>query len=332
MPPPGAVAVYPVLETTPVASSGDAADDPAIWVNVSDLGASRIIGTDKKRGIEVYALDGTRTQFIPAGLTNNVDLRKLAGSGHWSAIAAASNRSANTISLFAIDFFGNLTWLLDSEIETGLTEVYGLCMFSNSHGMQVFVNDKDGRYQQWGLHWMNHGQETDLPLIEATLLREFRVSSQPEGCVADDEHERLFLGVEEIGIKVMQANHQASTQIQSIADIDGIVLAEDVEGMSLFADGQRGYLLVSSQGNNSYAVYERLPPFSYRGSFVVSTTADHAVDGVQETDGLAVNSALQVPGFPKGVLVLQDGHNTSLAANQNFKLISWKSISEPLGL
>lgn len=248
------------------------------------------------------------------------------------AIAAASNRSANTISLFAIDFSGNLTWLLDSEIETGLTEVYGLCMFSNSHGMQVFVNDKDGRYQQWGLHWVNYDHETDLPQIEATLLREFRVSSQPEGCVADDEHERLFLGVEEIGVKVMQANHQAGTQIQSIADIDGIVLAEDVEGMSLFADGKAGYLVVSSQGNNSYAVYERLPPFTYRGSFVVSATADHAVDGTQETDGLAVNGVLQVPSFPKGLLVLQDGHNTNPTSNQNFKLVSWQTVSELLGL
>ena len=106
-PPVNARTVLPALETTPVRSRDDAADDPAIWVHPQNPDASLIIGTDKQYGLEVYNLAGERVQSVPAGRTNNVDLRMLDARGPWSAIAAASNRSSNTISLFAIDNEGS---------------------------------------------------------------------------------------------------------------------------------------------------------------------------------------------------------------------------------
>jgi 3-phytase len=36
------------VETEPVPSSGDAADDPAIWVHPGDPARSLVLGTDKK--------------------------------------------------------------------------------------------------------------------------------------------------------------------------------------------------------------------------------------------------------------------------------------------
>ncbi|QHC48451.1 phytase [Billgrantia tianxiuensis] len=45
-------------ETVPVASRGDAADDPAIWYNADAPERSLVLGTDKKRGLEVYDLQG----------------------------------------------------------------------------------------------------------------------------------------------------------------------------------------------------------------------------------------------------------------------------------
>ncbi|MFM9701242.1 phytase, partial [Streptomyces europaeiscabiei] len=41
-------------QTTPVAAFGDAADDPAIWINPQDAKNSLILGTDKRRGLMVY--------------------------------------------------------------------------------------------------------------------------------------------------------------------------------------------------------------------------------------------------------------------------------------
>lgn len=330
-PPPGdAQTVLPAAETAPVTSRDDAADDPAIWVHPQNPEASLIIGTDKQFGLEVYNLAGERVQSIPAGRTNNVDLRMLTGQGPWSAIAAASNRSTNTISLFAIDNQGQVTWLRDSEVETGLTEPYGLCMFRNQVGLQVFVNDTDGRFQQWLL--VSRSTNTEIPRFEAQLLREFSVPSQPEGCVADDANQRLFLGVEAEGVRTVAANHVQPAELQGIADIDGEILVADVEGMSLYLDGDDGYLVVSSQGNYSYAVYDRHPPYRYRGSFVVGDNPESGIDGSQETDGLDVSSVLRTQAFPEGLLVVQDGFNTQPSRAQNFKYISWRELRNALDL
>ncbi len=330
--PPDAKVVYATAETDPVRSRDDAADDPAIWINTQNPQASLVIGTDKQSGIEVYDLQGNRVQFIAAGLTNNVDLRPFPAGSEWSALAAASNRSANTISLFLVDSSGALTWLQDSEIATGLPEVYGLCMFHNEVGMQVFVNGTDGSYQQWGLTMVPSGLSEDPVQFQAELIREFSVPSQPEGCVADDAQERLFLGVEEEGVRTLSARHDAPGEMQSVMDIDGTVLFADVEGMSLYESGDSGYLVVSSQGNYSYAVYDRLPPFAYRGSFVVADRNDEQVDGADETDGLTITSVNLGPDYPDGLVVIQDGANRLPRESQNFKYVSWREISSALNL
>jgi len=324
-PPPNAAIVYATLETDPVASGDDAADDPAIWVHPDDASRSLVLGTDKQAGLEVYDLQGRRQQFIRAGLTNNVDLRYLTrsdvGGTAWSAIAAASNRSNNSVSLFAIDRAGQVTWLRSSEIDTGLTEPYGLCMFRNAAGLQLFVNDTNGRYQQWLLETASGGASVEPLSVRATLLREFAVSSQPEGCVADDARERLFVGVENEGIYAFPASHTESPTQTTVMEIDDSILAADVEGMSLYVAGDAGYLVVSSQGNFSYAVYDRLPPFAYRGSFMVADRPDGSVDGAQETDGLDVSSVPLGSQFERGLLVVQDGFNTLPDATQGFKYI-----------
>ena len=330
-PPEHAAQVRAVLETEPVLSDDDAADDPAIWIHPRDPALSLIIGTDKRSGIEVYNLEGERVQRLEVGRPNNVDLRML-DSGPWSAIAAASNRSENTVSLFVLDQEGVLTWLPDSEIETGLAEPYGLCMYRGEAGIQIFVNGTDGSYQQWLIDELPPGSGADPIRFQARLLREFSVPSQPEGCVADDEHQRLFLGVEAEGVRMVAADHRQPAELYSIADIDGTVLVADVEGMSLYRQGSEGFLVVSSQGNYSYAIYDRLPPFSYRGSFIVVDHQDASLDGGDETDGLDIVSIPLGSRFPEGLLVVQDGINTLPPARQNFKLISWRDIARALSL
>ncbi len=58
--------------------SGDAADDPAIWVHPTTPGDSLVIGNDKKGALEVYGLDGTRIQRITTSTSfwGNVDVRQ----------------------------------------------------------------------------------------------------------------------------------------------------------------------------------------------------------------------------------------------------------------
>ena len=45
-----------IAETEPVVTDDDAADDPAIWINLDNTANSLIFGTDKKSGIYVYDL------------------------------------------------------------------------------------------------------------------------------------------------------------------------------------------------------------------------------------------------------------------------------------
>ena len=326
-----AVVVFAQAQTEPVLSLDDAADDPVVWVNPQDPDSSRVIGTDKRYGLEVYDLAGQRLQRIPAGRVNNVDLRPLEGMSGWSSIAAASNRTRNSISLFLVSDSGELSWLESSEILTGLAEPYGLCMYQDASGPQVFVNDKDGRYQQWLL--VPAPERDGMPQFAAQLLREFVVPNQPEGCVADDEQGILFLGVEIEGVRTVPADSSLPAMLETLVDIDGDILVADVEGMDLYlAEDGQGYLVVSSQGNFSYAVYDRQAPHRYLGSFVVGHNAELGIDGSQETDGLAVSSLLKTAQFPEGMVVVQDGFNTDPEQAQNFKYISWLQIANALGL
>src|SRR3546814_11153568 len=70
---------FPVIsarvETVPVKSPGDAADDPAIWANPDDPAASLIVATDKNAGLYLYEMKAAVVDFAPVGKMNNVHLR-----------------------------------------------------------------------------------------------------------------------------------------------------------------------------------------------------------------------------------------------------------------
>ena len=93
------------VETEPVPHAGDAADDPAIWVDPADPGRSVVIGTDKQGGIAVYDLSGAQLEYRPDGLINNVDLRQGVQLGGQSVtLVAASDRSvARRIAVYKLD-------------------------------------------------------------------------------------------------------------------------------------------------------------------------------------------------------------------------------------
>lgn len=102
--------------------------------------------------------------------------------------------------------------------------------------------------------------------------------------------------------------------------------------MSLYtsADGQ-GYLIVSSQGGNTYAVYDRLGDNVNLRSLRAEDNAEKGIDGSAETDGLAAAGAPLGPNFPRGLLVVQDGFNRMAAARQNFKLVNRVEVERVLG-
>ena len=326
------VTVKPSVETEPVASFGDAADDPAIWVHPDQPELSLIIAAQKKRGINVYDLEGNLLQSRPDGRINNVDLRygfPLAGES--VALIAGSNRTSDSISLWAVNSATrNLRDVADGTIDTGMIDPYGVCMYREkaSGNYYVFVNDTDGVVRQWRLFDNGNGR------VAAERVREFRVASQTEGCVADDESGSLFIGEEDVGIWKYQAAPDAgddATLIDGVGENGN--LTADVEGLAIYRGSNgAGYLVASNQGADSYALYELDGDHQFIGIFHVVANEALGIDGISETDGLEVTGAYLGSAYPDGIFVAQDGRNISPDDRQNFKLVSWQAIADAMGL
>ncbi|ALQ54158.1 phytase [Pseudoalteromonas issachenkonii] len=311
-------------QTTPVAAFGDAADDPAIWINEQDAKKSLILGTDKRRGLMVYDLAGSKVQSLNVGRLNNVDVRQHQGINNQTHTwITASNRTLNSISVFTVDGDNQVNHV--TEIATNLPEIYGMCMYSSESGHYVFVNDKSGLFQQYKLT----GEQSNL---SGELVREFTLPSQPEGCSADDNLGQLFAGEEDAGIWYIGAEPTAGNKAVKLQSVNEQLVA-DVEGMEIYHANDARYLVVSSQGDNSYVLYkisdDTEPSLSFAGKFNVIANLDKGIDGVGETDGLTV-TATAVPGYPEGMLIVQDGYNRMPLQPQNFKIIDWREVKKAI--
>jgi 3-phytase len=331
--PSGLAIVRPVVETEPVQHAGDAADDPAIWVHPTDPSLSVIVTTDKKGGLAVYDLAGKRLQYVPDGKMNNVDLRdgfKLGGKS--VTLVVASDRSHNAIAIYVLDPATRTLAAVSDGLQatTGLGDPYGLCMYRSRKGGKtyVFINDTDGKMRQWRLDATPGGK------VRTTLVRAWAFGTQVEGCVADDATGALYVAEEDVAFWRMGAEPTASDAKVAIATVsDSPAMKDDLEGVGLYArpDGT-GYLVLSSQGNNTYAVFKREGTNAYVGSFAVVANGASGIDGISETDGLDVSSRPMGPGFPDGAFVAQDGRNVSPPEMQNFKIVPWDVIARSLGL
>lgn len=315
------------VETQPVADANDAADDPAIWIHPVNPMESLLICTNKQSGLIIYDLNGSEVGFYAIGEANNVDIRQGISLGGETTIdiAAGSNRSDNTIFILAIQSEGKLSDISSRKIVSGLSEVYGFCLYHDkvNNTCYAFVNDKSGMVEQWRIFGKGDGT------IDAELSRAFRAGQgQLEGCVADDELGVVYIGEEGHGIWKFYAHPDSTARGTLVDDLSNLSLKADIEGLAIYDSGDgKGYLIASSQGNNSFAVYDRGGGNKYLGSFTIVDGTK--VDRVSETDGIDVSSMPFGDRFPQGFFIAQDGHNYDGQArkNQNFKLVSWEKIN-----
>ena len=315
-------------ETTKRGKNVDSADDPAIWINCENIENSVVIGTDKKGGLTLYNLAGEQLNYYPTGDMNNCDLRYGFTLGDRTIdILAASNRTLHSVSLFSINKNGELDAIHNRIIKSQMTdEVYGLCMYQNveTEKFFVFLNSKSGEVEQYELLAADNK-------VDAKLIRSFSMGMQTEGMVADDITGTLYIGKEQAGIWKLKANSIGTSEsnlVQNSSEENNNIRF-DIEGLAIYpTDSINGYLIASSQGNYSYAVFERQGNNKYLGSFRIT---DGKIDGVEETDGLDVTT-FPLPGFPRGILVVQDGFNYDgrRKQSQNFKIVSWEKIENLL--
>jgi 3-phytase len=324
--------VTATVETVPVSSYGDAADDPAVWALPTNPAQSLVVATDKKGGLYLYDMQGKVVQFLPVGKVNNVDLREgFALGGEQTVLVTATNRTDDSISIFRLDTRARrLVDVADGTQPTGMDDPYGLCMYRQpgSGRTFVFVNGDDTRKRQWELVDAGNGR------VRANPVRNMAFDSQTEGCVVDDASGMLLVNEEDVAMWRMSASPDGGndrTAVQRIADNPAV--KDDLEGVGIYHLGNgRGYIVASSQGNDSYAVYRLEGDQAYIGSFAVVADPVLGIDGISETDGLEVTSANLGPGFEHGAMIAQDGRNVMPTENQNYKYVPWQSIARALKL
>ncbi|MCX4972638.1 phytase [Streptomyces sp. NBC_00620] len=157
---------------------------------------------------------------------------------------------------------------------------------------------------------------------------------QVEGMVVDPATGTLYAGQEDIGIWRLRADltgkpvlvdrtkefgvpgvyDEATEECVLGADpgYGGKRLSADVEGLTLLQQrGGAGYLLASSQGDNTFALYDRdvRKGNAYEGGFRVGAASEN-LDSVEECDGAAILNAPLGKRYPRGLLVVQDGQET----------------------
>ncbi|MFV8755230.1 phytase [Nannocystaceae bacterium ST9] len=306
-------------ETEP--SMGDP-DDVAVWRNPLDPARSLIVATDKSGGIQLYDLEGRLIQDRRDGVMNNVDLRADVPLGDplgVTTLIATSNRTSDSLDLYAIDGEARELTPLAS-VPSEISEPYGLCMFRSpiDAAVYVFANSKDGTIGQYRV-------EADAQLGMPTLVsvRTLHVEGQPEGCVADDELGRLYVGEEDRGIWRFSAEPGDDELGTLIADVESGPLVADVEGLAIYrAAAGAGYLIASSQGDNAYAVFERAGDNAYLTRFRI---ASGMLDAANESDGIEVVNFALGPDWPAGLFIAHDDHNEEFS--RNFKLVSWADVA-----
>ncbi|MEU6247556.1 phytase [Glycomyces sp. NPDC047010] len=178
--------------------------------------------------------------------------------------------------------------------------------------------------------------------------------AQVEGMVVDEATGTAYLGQELVGIWKISADLKGEPELVDTAvefGIPGIydpetdecvygpdpgyggdVLRTDIEGLTIYSTGRgTGYLLASSQGDNTYAVYDLKRGNDHLGSFSIDSGE---VDSTQHSDGADVVN-VSLPGYPGGLLVVQDGDNTPEGTEEsstNFKYLAWQDVAQNLDL
>lgn len=323
----------PVLATTPVAGRGDAADDPEVWLHPTDRSRSLLLGTNKKDGLEVYDLDGKRLQVLGSGLRpNNVDVRydiRLGSRFVDVAVATCRGTEVGLKAWWILPTTGELVEagpalrVLDGE------PPYGLALHRRiaDGALFAFVTSKHGTLEQWRLAADANGHLT------AQRLRRLQFGEHElEGCVVDDEQERVFVAEEKTALWALPVEPPAGGGDGRVAlATAGNAAGEfrpDVEGLALWCgkDGD-GYLVASMQGESRYWFFDRKPPHRLV-AMLSPLDGPGDLDAPQQTDGLCIGPGPLGPRFPLGMLVCQDG--VSPAGHQRFKIFDLRDLGPTL--
>jgi len=275
-------------------------DDMCIWVHPSAPEQSVIVTSDKAASrLFVYDLDGKMLQELQVnGMPGNIDLRYgFTLGGALVDIVAYNDRKQQLICVYAVDANAlHLERIDDGTIHTGLN--YGFALYRSPksgkfYAVTVPEAQSGGAAEQYEL--IDNGKGS----VTGRKVRTW-VQAKSEGCVADDETGRLYIGEEEGGIRELGAEPEDETPGQIVIPVTKHGFQADIEGLTiLYGPDQSGYLIASSQGNRQYKVFDRKSPHAYVSTFTLA--------GVRKTDGIDVVNVPLGPRFPAGIFTAHNG-------------------------
>jgi 3-phytase len=202
----------------------------------------------------------------------------------------------------------------------------------------------------------------ELPLPDGTTwvpCEEPGVLPQLEGLSVDQRNGTLYAAQEDVGLWRIQlplgrgrpqlVDRVADFGIADVFDEEseecvpvdpdttgygGPNLVADAEGVDIYyGPGATGYVIVSSQGDDRFAVYATEGRNRSLGTFVVH---GDGVDDINGSDGLAVTNRPVGP-YGDGLLVSHDEPETGPGVDEdrdatNFSYVDWHQIATALGL
>jgi 3-phytase len=361
-------AVTATAETPNIADAVGDADDPAVWLHPTDASKSLVITAIKNGGGRVYDLGAAQMQALDPfpvssgnSRINNVDVQygfRLA-DGSRVDIAVGTDRGQDVFRVWKIDAAASANPLVyigsanptrafvdkpngSPNPVSAQNTAYGMALWRDVAADRTYVlatQRSQARVAQFELVSQADGT-VDTKWVRDWSFESIAVGGsnvplagkQFEGMVVDQQTGMLYAGQEDVGIwrvNLKTGAADASPFVLSKTYDAGSPLQADIEGLTIYYGGHgSGYLMASSQGDNSFAVFDRQGTNAFIGSFAVAEAG--GIDSVQESDGADV-TPVALPGFAQGLFITQDGDNQA-EGGTNFKYVSWGAVAGELNL
>lgn len=244
-------------------------DDPAIWVNQDDLGASIVFGTDKETNGGVYAFDLTgniiqEKSIMNVKRPNNVDIEygfPLNDSTEVD-IMSFTEREQQRIRLFSVPDMRPLDQggipVFEDAIGLGQNLPMGIAIYKSPKDSTFYLivgrktGPKEGYLYQYRL-------DADSAGVKTALVRKFgRFSGQKEieAIAVDDENGFVYYSDEGVCIRKYYAEPNMGDE--EISCFGGDYFSEDIEGIAIatYSSGE-GYIIVSNQQKGEFNIFSR---------------------------------------------------------------------------
>jgi myo-inositol-hexaphosphate 3-phosphohydrolase len=277
--------VEPFAELPGMGGQGDNVDDPAI-------GSRHVFGVGKDGlGLFVYDLAGRQVAHPDSGDFDNVDVRPGFKLGSETIeLVGLSDVGEGRMNFYRADTYASV-----GSVDTA-NSIYGFCMGRVGDSFYAIGPGKGGPVEVFRL-------DGSSGAVEGTRVRSFSPGGVTEGCAVDDAKGVLLVTSEPNGVYRTGLGSGSVKQFDSTGS--GGDLVADVEGVDV--DGK--HIVVSSQGESSFALYDR-ETYTYLGEF--------QVEGADETDGVDLDAA-------KNLLVVHD-HSPS-----RLLYVKWHDVLSGIG-